>query len=186
VTDADELIASALKDPSHRYSLARSALQTILDQGGQKAREAAVLYSRPGQPSQLRAAAVRALSKQAKDDPQAEKFLIALVDDPVQSVRTSAMFAVTSGGFTAAVPALERQLPKINGPMRQLLKAQIQNLKNGTKTDMVASGSRANEPADLEHQAADLELQAKELRNRAEALKLKAERAKLATSKPTS
>ena len=75
-----------------------------------------MLYSRPGQPSQLRAAAVQALSKQAKDDPQAEKLLIALVDDPVQSVRTSAMFAVTSGGFTSAVPALERQLPKINGP----------------------------------------------------------------------
>jgi aminopeptidase N len=186
VTDAGELIASALKDPSHRYSLARSALQTILDQGGQKAREAAVLYSRPGQPSPLRAAAVQALSKQAKDDPQAEKLLIALVDDPVQRIRTSAMFAVTSGGFTAAVPALERQLPKINGPMRQLLKAQIENLKNGTKTDKVASDSRANDPADLERQAADLELQAKELRNRAEALKLKAERAKLATSKPTS
>ncbi|HEX3447001.1 MAG TPA: hypothetical protein VHS97_02040, partial [Isosphaeraceae bacterium] len=186
VNDADELIASALKDPSDPHSLAPSALQTILDRGGQKAREAAVLYSRPGQPSPLRAVAIQALSKQAKDDPQAEKLLIALVDDPVQSVRTSAMFAVTSGGFTAAVPALERQLPKINGPMRQLLKAQIENLKNGTKTDKVASDSRANEPADLERQAADLELQAKELRNRAEALKLKAERAKLATSKPTS
>ena len=92
----------------------------------------------------------------------------------------------SSIGFTAAVPALERQLPKINGPLRQLLKAQIENLKNGTKTDKVATDLRANEPADLERQAADLELQAKELRNRAEALKLKAERAKLATSKPTS
>ncbi len=183
VKDADELVASALKDPSNSHSLARSALEATLDQGGQKAREAAVLYSRPGQPSALRAAAVRALSKQAKDDPQAEKLLIALAEDPVQNVRISALFAITSGGFASAVPTLERQLPKINGPMRQILEAQIQNLKNGTKAAVIATDSHANESAELERQAADLELQAKELRNRSEALKLKAERAKLSKIK---
>ena len=53
VHDSDELIAAALKDSCDRHSLARSALELILDQGGQKAREAAVLYSRPGQPTAL-------------------------------------------------------------------------------------------------------------------------------------
>ena len=130
--------------------------------------------------------AVQGLSKQSKDDPQAEKLLIALVDDPVQNVRVSAMFAVTSGGVTSAVPALERQLHKINGPMRQFLQAQIENLKNGTNAAVGATDPHAHEPADLERQAADLELQAKELRNRAEALKLKAERAKLSMFKPAS
>ena len=95
----------------------------------------------------------------------------------------SALFAITSGGFTSAVPTLERQLPKINGPMRQFLQAQIQNLKNGTKTAVIATDSHANESAELERQAADLELQAKELRNRSEALKLKAEREKLSRMK---
>jgi aminopeptidase N len=186
VNDADELIASALKDSSHRHFLARSALEAKLDQGGQKAREAAVLYSRPGQPSALRATAIRALSKQAKDDSQAEKLLIGLVDDPVQSVRMSAMLAIASGGFTSAVPTLERQLPKISGPMQQILQDQIENLKNGTKAAVAATNPSVKETADLERQAADLELQAKELRNRAEALKLKAERAKLATTRSAS
>ena len=52
VKDADELIASALN--GHRAGrhtiLARTALQVVLDEGGRKSREAAVLYSRPGQP----------------------------------------------------------------------------------------------------------------------------------------
>ena len=56
VKDADELIASALKETSTRHTLARTALQAILNEGGQKSREAAVLYSRPGQPSALRTA----------------------------------------------------------------------------------------------------------------------------------
>jgi aminopeptidase N len=184
VNDADELIASALKDSSHRHTLASAALEAILNQAGQKAREAAVLYSRPGQPSALRAAAIRALAKLAKDDAQAEKLLIALVDDPVQSVRMSAMFTITSAGLTSAVPTLERQLAKINGPMRQILQDQIENLKKGTRAPMVANDPSVKETADLERQAADLELQAKELRNQAEALKLKAERAKLSKPRP--
>ena len=61
VKDRDELIASALKETASDHSLARVALQVILDEGGQKAREAAVLYSRPGQPSLLRQAAIQAL-----------------------------------------------------------------------------------------------------------------------------
>ena len=186
VKDADELVASALKDPTNRHSLARSALQVVLDKGGQKAREAAVLYSRPGQPSALRTAAIQALSKQAKDDPQAEKLLVALVEDPLPAVRNGAMFALTSGGFTSALPKLEQQLPKVQGRARQMLESRIEGLKNSKKPPAIATEPGVKETADLERQAADLELQAKELRNRAEALKLKAERAKLATPKPAS
>ncbi len=184
VKDSDELVASALKDPTNRHSLARAALQVVLDKGGQKAREAAVLYSRPGQPSALRSAAVQALARQAKDDPQAEKLLISLVDDPVPNVQRSVLFALANGGFTSALPKLEEQLPKVHGPARQLLEVQIERLKNSKKPPVVAADPGLKESADLERQAADLELQAKELRNRAEALKLKAERAKLATGKP--
>jgi aminopeptidase N len=186
VKDADDLLASALKDPSNEHSFSRSALQAILNQGGQKAREAAVLYSRPGQPSSLRRAAVQALSRQAKDDPQAEKLLIALVDDALPNIRNTAMFALTSGGFTSALPKLEQQLPKVQGRVRQMLEGQIENLKNSKKPTVTAPDPGLKETADLERQAADLELQAKELRNRVEALKLKAERAKLATPKPAS
>jgi aminopeptidase N len=186
VKDADELIASALKEPSKNQVLARSALQAVLDEGGQKAREASVLYSRPGQHSALRSVAVQALARQAKDDPQVEKLLIALADDPIPNVQRSVLFALGSGGFVSALPKLEAQLPKARGRMKQMLEAQIEQLKNSKKAPVVAPDSTAKETADLERQAADLELQAKELRNKAEALKLKAERAKLATSKPAS
>jgi aminopeptidase N len=183
VKDADDLVASALKDPAGRHSLARVALQAVLDEGGQKSREAAVLYSRPGQPSALRTAAVQALAKLAKDDPQAEKLLIALVDDPLPNVQRSAMFALVSNKVMAALPKLEEQSKKVEGPMRAVLQAQIEQLKAGQKPPAVAADTTAKEAAELERQAADLELQSKELRNKAEALKLKAERAKLAAPK---
>ena len=185
VKDADDLVASALKDPAGKHVLGRAALQVVLDAGGQKAREAAVLYSRPGQPSTLRSASVQALAKLAKDDPQAEKLLIALVDDPLPTVQRSAMLSLAAGGFTAALPKLEQQLPKVTGRPRQALEAQIEQLKKA-KTPPVATDSAAKEAADLERQAAELELQAKELRNRAEALKLKAKRAKPRSPKPAS
>jgi aminopeptidase N len=184
VKDADELIASALKEPSNRHRFAVAALQTILNEPGQKAREAAVLYSRPGQPSSLRTAAIQALARQAKEDPQAEKLLVALVDDPQPNVRNNAMFNILSGGFTSALPKIEQQLPKVQGRMRQALEAQIEGLKNSKKPPTPGPDPSVKEAADLERQALDLELQVKELRNRAEALKLKAERAKLAAPKP--
>ena len=190
VKDAAELVASTMKDPSGRLTLAVAALQIVLDEGGQPSREAAVLYSRAGQPSAFRSTALRTLAAQAKDDPQAEKLLIDLVDDPTSTVRNAAMFAVASGGFTSALPRLEQQLPKVRGPARQRLASQIEGLKAGKKpaaTAAAASDLGAKEAADLERQAADLELQAREIRNRAEALKLKAERARLAApAKPSS
>jgi ABC-type phosphate transport system auxiliary subunit len=108
-----------------------------------------------------------------------------LLDDPEQRIQTSVMFALTSGGFTSALPKLEQQVAKIRGRARQMLVAQIEAMKNKKKDPVIATDTSAKEAGDLERQAADLELQAKELRNRAEALKLKAERSKLSTSKPS-
>jgi aminopeptidase N len=183
--DSDELIASALKESSNRHFIARAALQAVLDQGGQKSREAAVLYSRPGQPTVLRSTAVQALGRLAKDDPPAERLLIDLIEDPIPDVRNSAMFALTSGGFSSALPKLEQQLPKVMGPIRQMLESRIEALKNAKKPPTTTVDSSAKDSADLELRAADLELQAKELRNQAEAIKLKAERAKLTPPKTT-
>jgi len=179
VKDTEELVAAGLKDRSERRPIAVAALDLILDAGGSKARETAVLYSRPGQPSALRSAAVRALARLAREDPQAEKLLIDLIDDPLPSVRNSAMFALSLNGITAALPKLEARVAKVQGPLKERLQAQIDQMK-ASKTPPVPPDTTARETADLERQAADLELQAKELRNRAEALKLKAERAKLA------
>ena len=183
--EADDLIAAALKDPANNYSFAVAALQVLIEEGGQKAREAAVLYSRPGQPTSLRAIAVRSLATQAKDDPKFEKMLIDLIEDPNPRIQNTAMFAAVGGGFTAALPKLEQQLTKVTGRPRQMLEGQIAQLKNAKKPNTPAppADTSAKEAGDLERQALDLELQAKELRNKAEALKLKAERAKIAPTK---
>ena len=182
VKDADELIEAALHDPTNNHSFARSALGIVLNQGGQKAREAAVLFSRPGQPAALRAAAIPTLAKEAKEDPQAEKYLVALLDDPSSRIRNAAGSALASGGFTAALPKLEQLVAKLTGRARQQLEPQVEQLKRkkepATTTTSAAADASTKEAADLDRQAADLELQAKDLRNRAEAARIKAERAK--------
>ncbi len=180
VKDTDDLIESALKDPSNNHSLARGALQVVLDQGGQKAREAAVLYSRPGQPATLRSVAVEALSRQGKEDPQAEKLLIALLDDPSKNMQTAAASALISGGYTSALPKLEQRLATARGPARRRLEPRLEELKKQAKASAIAAEASTKEAGDLERQAADLELQAKDLRNKAEAIKIKAERSKAA------
>jgi len=182
VKDADELVDSALKDPSNNHSLGKAALEAVFNQGGQKAREAAVLYSRPGQPRTLRTTAVEALSRQAKEDPQAEKLLIALLDDPSKSMRTGAASALISGGFTSALPKLEQRLATAQGPARRRFESGLEELKKRKKD---AADTSVKEAGDLERQAADLELQAKDLRNRAEAIKIKVERSKAAPKPET-
>ncbi len=183
VKDADELIAAALKDASGEHELARAALQVVLDRGDRTSREAAVIYSRPGQPTTLRVAAVRALSQQAKEDARAEKLLVGLLDDPSRMVRSISASSLASGGFTSALPKLEQVLAKAEGPSRRMIASQIEALKKKKADPAVDADAGAKEAGDLERQAADLEIQAKELRNRAEALKIKAEKARLSATK---
>ena len=185
VKDADELIDGALKDPSNNYSLARAALEVVLDQGGQKSREAAVIYSRPGQPMSLRGPAIQALARQAKEDPRSEQLLVGLLDDPSPRIQNAASNALATGGFTAALPRLEQQLAKLTGRARQQLEPRIEELKQ-KQAAATPSDTSAKEAGDLERQASDFDLQAKELRNRAEAIRIKAEKARQATPKPSS
>ena len=180
VKDKDELVAQALKDSSGNYTFARSALQTKLAEGGRTAREAAVLYSKPGWPGALRSIAIQTLSQQAKDDPEAEKAIVALLDDPSRNVQTTAMFAVINSGIASALPKAEAILASLDGPVRTRLERRIEELKKGKEApaDSAAAELSAKEAGELERQAADLELQARELRNKAEALKINAEKAK--------
>ena len=187
VKDADALIATALQDPTNRYSFAVVALDAILKKDGRKSHEAAVLYSRPGQPSALRRQAIRPLARQAKDDPQSEKLLMDLLDDPSESIQTAAGLAITSEGIAKAIPKLEQMLAHFQGStrIRQRLESQLEDLKKKQEPATPAPATAAastKEATDLDRQAADLELQAKELRNRAEAVRIKAEKAKQAAS----
>ena len=184
VKDSDDLIEATLHDPANDHSLARAALQIVLSRGGQKAREAAVIYSRPGQPSTLRQGAIQALAGQAKGDPQAEKLVVALLDDPSKSIQQAAAFALLTEGITSVLPRLEQQLAKTRGMARPMLESRIEALKNQKLAAPPTAETGLKEAGDLDRQAADLELQAKELRNRAEGLRLKAERAKVAAAKP--
>jgi aminopeptidase N len=179
VNDADDLLRTALKDTSNNHRLSRTAIQALLDRGGQEARETAVIYSRRGQPAPLRREAIWALSQQAKDDPQAKKLLIALLDDPAPDIQATTATSVIAGGFTEALPKLEPLVASINGPARRFMAAALEELKKKANGGgAIESTAGSNEASDLERQAADLELQARELRNRAESLRIKAEKAK--------
>lgn len=187
VKDLDALTGPALRDPADGHSLARAALGAVLGQDGRPAREAAVLYSRAGQPAALRAVAIPALARQAKDDPRAEQSLIALLDDPSPRVRGAAGSALAAGGFAAALPKLEQQVAKLTGRARQQLEPLVAELKRkGEPAAPAPEAAGLKEAADLDRQAKDLDLQAKDLRNRAEGLRIKAERAKQAAPKPAS
>ena len=157
--------------------------------GGQKARgRRAVLYSRvrPALGVSLRGTPIAGPRRSiAKDDPQAEKLLIALVDDPqIDRPGTAPCSPSSSGGFAAALPKLEAAATRRSrGRSRLAITARPGSTSpEGQARSPPRSTSDSNSPrrvADLERQAADLELQAKEMRNRAEALKLRSERVKL-------
>ena len=170
VKDADALSDAALRDRTNNDSFARTALELILKEDDRKAREAAVLYSRPGQPFALRSLAVRTLGRQAKDDPQSEKLLLDLLDDPSQSIQTTASYWVANLGITRALPKLEQILANFQGRTRtrRQLESQIEDLKKKKEPATPATATAdTKEATDLDRQAAELELQAKELRNKA-------------------
>ncbi len=177
VDDALTLLDAALKVPSNRHTIAAGALAMLLEGPASKARETAALYSRYGQPSALRATALSAFPRLAKNDPALQELLISLVDDPDLSVRLRAVSAVVDLKLTRALPALQARLDRESsgfsaGPRRRLQSA-IDTLK--------AASPRPAEPRpesgkaivndlpairELEAQAADLEARARRLRGR--------------------
>jgi aminopeptidase N len=192
VKDRDDLIASALKNPSGRHALAGEALGMVLEAKGARAREAAVLYSRAGQPTPLRRRAVAALAQLARDDPPLQAALLDLVGDPSRPVRTQVWRALQGGNVKGALEALEAQLKKeTHARSRPVLEGALAALKASAPKPPAGSArapapSRTPAPADhsaevadLERRAAERDLEARELRNKAEALKLQDERARL-------
>ena len=178
VKDKDELIAAALKTPSHDDVIAAAGVGHLLRDDGPSTRENAVLYSAYGRPRAVRFAAVLALGRLAKDDPALQDLLISLIDDPDRLVRTQAVAALSRLGLRRALVAMEARVAKEDQFSLLMMEESIARLKEGGGAG-AAPGNPSAEAADLERRAASLELEAKELRNRAEALRLKAERAKL-------
>jgi aminopeptidase N len=170
VKDADQLLDAALKVPADRHSIAATALELLLKEPGDKARELAALYCKYGQPQALRSQAVGALLRLAKDDPGLEEIVVALVDDPEQFVRIQAWMAARELGLKKALPALEARLPRESigfaAFTRRILDETINALKQPPQ-----EAKDGKSIAELEAQAAELESKAKELRSRIAGLK---------------
>ncbi len=166
VKDRDELIAGALKTPSHEDVMAAAGVEHLLKEDGPTTREDAVLYSGYGRPSQVRFTALSVLSRLAKDDPTLQDVLISLIDDPERRVRFQAIQALSRLGLKRALAAIEARVAKEDDLARLALDAAVTSLKEGGRA---TPGDPSAEAADLDRKAADLDLQAKELHARAEA-----------------
>jgi aminopeptidase N len=182
VKDIDKLMADALKVSADRHTIAAVALGHLLDTPGTRARELAVLYTRSGQPQELRSMALGTLSRLAKEDPVLQDILVELADDSDRSVRTRAWMAVGELKLKKALPVLESRLARDHmgfaADTRQILERAISALKEQPdKPRSQASPAilKTKGIAALETQAAELELKAKELRNRIADLKRKIE-----------
>jgi aminopeptidase N len=174
VEDAPALLEAALKLPDDRHGIAATALGMLLETPGSKARELAALYSRYGQPSALRSAAVRSLSRLGKDDPALQDIIVSLVDDPDTSVRFSVWEAVRELKIARAVPKLKARLPRetvgFSGFLHRRLQEIIEALGEPA-TPGGGAGAPAPDVAALEVQAVELETKARDLRNRIASLK---------------
>ncbi|MGP0068383.1 MAG: M1 family aminopeptidase [Isosphaeraceae bacterium] len=181
VEDAPTLLEAALKLPDDHHQIAAMALGILLETPGSKARELAAIYSRHGQPSALRSAAVRSLSRLAKEDQALQEIVLSLVDDPDSSLRYWALEAVRELKIARAVPMLKARLEResngFSAFMRRRLQEAIEALSQleppAGRTNAVA-GSPSDTTrgvAELEAQAVELEQKARELRNRISALK---------------
>jgi aminopeptidase N len=182
VSDADRLLAEALRLAVDRHGIAATALELMLETPGAKSRELAALYSRYGQPEPLRSAAIGAFSRLAKDDPSLQDVLIELADDPDRSVRFRAWTVVRELGIKKALPVLEAWLTRENigfsGFTRRMLEDAIHDLKEQGREPKGTSPFEVEEAeglTDLERQATELELKTKELRTRITAIKAKTE-----------
>jgi len=170
VKDADDLLAAGLKRPDGKHTLAATALELLLEQSGSKPRELAALYSKHGQPAALRAGALGAFDRLAKDDDALQDLIVGMVDDPDQRVRQSAWRLAHALKIGKALPVLQQRLKSesfgFNAHAREVLQAAVDDLKAQTPAPATPTPLEA-----LEKQANDLQRQAEELRKTIEALK---------------
>jgi hypothetical protein len=168
--------------PADHHRIAAMALGILLETPGSKARELAAIYSRHGQPSALRAAAVRSLSRLAKDDPALQDIVVSLVDDPDRSLRFWTLQAVRELKITRAVPMLKAHLERESNGFSAFMRRQLQEaidalgkLESSGGTSTTAAGGNPADAsrgvAELEAQAVELEQKARDLRSRITALK---------------
>lgn len=171
VKDADDLLAGGLKLPNGKHTLAATALELLLEQPDAKARELAALYSKHGQPQALRASALGAFDRLAKDDDALQDLIVGMVDDPDQHVRLRAWRLAHSLKINKALPVLTARLALesfgFNAHAREVLQAAV----NGLKAQSPAAAPSPLEA--LEKQADDLQRQAQELRKTIDAMKAK-------------
>ena len=182
VEDAPALLDAALQLPADHHQIAATALEVLLETPGSKARELAALYSRYGQPSALRSAAVRSLSRLGKDDPALQDIVVSLVDDPDSSLRYWVWEAVRELKIARAVPKLKARLERETGGFNGFLHRRLQEIidalgdpasSGGTAVAGTGGGAvaPARDVAALEAQAVELESKARDLRNRIASLK---------------
>jgi aminopeptidase N len=186
VKDADDLLGAALRNPAGKHTIAAVALDLLLQNPGAKARAAAALYSRYGQPPVLRHSALYAFPRLAKDDAGLQEILMGLVTDPNQTVRLAAWDAVRTLGLKKAIPILEAQRANervgfMQGYHRTRLDEALSALRRAPDEPRVGRSTPAADlgktVAELEGQAASLELKARELLTQIAALKQKADQA---------
>jgi aminopeptidase N len=180
VEDAPALLEAALKLPADHHGIAAMALGILLDIPGSKARELAAVYSRRGQPSAMRSAAVRALTRLAKDDPALQDIVVSLVDDPDSSLRFWTLEAVRELKITRAVPMLKARLERESNGFSAFMRRRLQEaidvlaqLEPATAKAPASGGpeSASKGVAELEAQAVELEQKARDLRSRISSLK---------------
>jgi aminopeptidase N len=170
VNDADDLLASGLKLPDGKHTLAATALEMLLEKTGSKSRELAALYSKQGQPAPLRASALGAFDRLAKDDDALQDLVVSMVDDPDQYVRVRAWRLAHSLKIGKALPVLKSRLESesfgFNAHSRDVLKSAVDALSK-----QLPNADPANPLEALQKQAAELMRQAQELRKTIDALK---------------
>ncbi len=183
-----------MKLPADHYRIAAMALGILLETSGSRARELAAIYSRHGQPSALRSAAVRALTRLAKDDPALQDIVVSLVDDPDSSLRFWTLEAVRELKLTRAVPKLKARLERESNGFSAFMRRRLQEVidalakPESTRGTTTASGGSPANPnrgvAELEAQAVELEQKARDLRSRISALKSGTQSAESAPKTP--
>ncbi|HEX7072234.1 MAG TPA: HEAT repeat domain-containing protein, partial [Rhodothermales bacterium] len=126
---AVDVFRSALITPSFREYVRRAAFQalTYLELPANEEYRIANEHSRPGQPTEVRSAAIRHLGVLAADQRRALDRLIALANDATYDVRRAVIAALETVEDPRAVEALEARLTEEPEPkLRELLRETVQ------------------------------------------------------------